>query len=77
MPFAMSSTTFKQYWLPEKKGSDSRKLRTVPKESPQLGQILVPIKSLSLNWRNGIVAIGTCPFPGPDARVSGSDSAGT
>ncbi|KAF5598139.1 hypothetical protein FPANT_3903 [Fusarium pseudoanthophilum] len=72
----MSSTTFKQYWLPEKKGFDSLQLRTVPKESLQLGQILVRIKAVSLNWRDGIVAIGTYPFPGPDALVPGSDGAG-
>ncbi|KAI1031137.1 hypothetical protein LB504_000229 [Fusarium proliferatum] len=72
----MSSTTFKQYWLPEKKGFDSLQLRSVPKESPQLGQILVRIKAVSLNWRDGIVAIGTYPFPGPDALVPGSDGAG-
>ncbi|KAL5618080.1 hypothetical protein FOVSG1_000302 [Fusarium oxysporum f. sp. vasinfectum] len=45
-------------------------------ESPQLGQILVRIKAVSLNWRDGIVAIGTYPFPGPDALVPGSDGAG-
>ncbi|KAF5571512.1 hypothetical protein FPHYL_258 [Fusarium phyllophilum] len=72
----MSSTTFKQYWLPEKKGFDSLQLRAVPKESPRLGQILVRIKAVSLNWRDGIVAIGTYPFPGPDALVPGSDGAG-
>ncbi|KAI1022662.1 hypothetical protein LB503_000151 [Fusarium chuoi] len=72
----MSSTTFKQYWLPEKKGFDSLQLRSVPKELPQLGQILVRIKAVSLNWRDGIVAIGTYPFPGPDALVPGSDGAG-
>ncbi|KAL5615978.1 hypothetical protein FOBRF1_004726 [Fusarium oxysporum] len=41
-----------------------------------LGQILVRIKAVSLNWRDGIVAIGTYPFPGPDALVPGSDGAG-
>ncbi|RKL14565.1 hypothetical protein BFJ70_g15724 [Fusarium oxysporum] len=70
------STTFKQYWLPEKKGFDSLQLRDVPKGSPKLGQILVRIKAVSLNWRDGIVAIGTYPFPGPDALVPGSDGAG-
>ncbi|TVY69959.1 Zinc-type alcohol dehydrogenase-like protein [Fusarium oxysporum f. sp. cubense] len=59
-----------------KKGFDSLQLRAVPKESPQLGQILVRIKAVSLNWRDGIVAIGTYPFPGPDALVPGSDGAG-
>ncbi|KAJ0141470.1 Acetylesterase [Fusarium oxysporum f. sp. albedinis] len=72
----MASTTFKQYWLPEKKGFNSLQLRAVPKESPQLGQILVRIKAVSLNWRDGIVAIGTYPFPGPDALAPGSDGAG-
>ncbi|KAF5646576.1 putative alcohol dehydrogenase [Fusarium sp. NRRL 25303] len=72
----MSSTTFRQYWLPEKKGFDSLQLRRVPKELPQLGQILVRIKAVSLNWRDGIVAIGTYPFPGPAALVPGSDGAG-
>ncbi|ENH64772.1 hypothetical protein FOC1_g10001420 [Fusarium oxysporum f. sp. cubense race 1] len=64
------------YWLPEKKGFDSLQLRAVPKKPPQLGQILVRIKAVSLNWRDGIVAIGTYPFPGPDALVPGSDGAG-
>ncbi|VTT68805.1 unnamed protein product [Fusarium fujikuroi] len=72
----MSSTTFKQYWLPEKKGFDSLKLRSVPKELPRLGQILVRIKAVSLNWRDGIVAIGTYLFPGPNALVPGSDGPG-
>ncbi|KAM0230902.1 hypothetical protein ACHAPO_008958 [Fusarium lateritium] len=70
------SSTFKQYWLPEKKGFDSLQLRNVPKETPRLGQILVRLKAVSLNWRDGIVAIGTYPFPGPDAVVPGSDGAG-
>ncbi|KAG7438133.1 Zinc-type alcohol dehydrogenase-like protein [Fusarium oxysporum f. sp. raphani] len=60
----------------QKKGFDSLQLRAVPKESPQLGQILVRIKAVSLNWRDGIVAIGTYPFPGPNALVPGSDGAG-
>lgn len=72
----MSAATFKQYWLPEKKGFDSLQLRAVPKELPQFGQVLVRIKAVSLNWRDGIVAIGTYPFPGPDALVPGSDGAG-
>ncbi|KAH7186637.1 chaperonin 10-like protein [Fusarium oxysporum] len=70
------STTFKQYWLPEKKGFDSLQLRNVPKGSPKLRQILVRSKAVSLNWRDGIVAIGTYPFPGPDAVVPESDGAG-
>ncbi|KAM0199687.1 hypothetical protein ACHAQD_012260 [Fusarium lateritium] len=70
------SSTFKQYWLPEKKGFDCLQLRDVPKESPKFGQILVRIKAVSLNWRDGILAIGTYPFPGPDAVVPGSDGAG-
>ncbi|KAH6962692.1 hypothetical protein DER45DRAFT_640365 [Fusarium avenaceum] len=69
-------TTLKQYWLPEKKGFDCLQLRDVPKKFPKLGQILVRIKAVSLNWRDGIVAIGTYPFPGPDAVVPGSDGAG-
>ncbi|KAF4984262.1 hypothetical protein FDECE_17122 [Fusarium decemcellulare] len=72
----MPSTTFKQYWLPEKKGFDCLTLRDVPKEQPKFGQILVRIKAVSLNWRDGILAIGTYPFPGPDAVVPGSDGAG-
>ncbi|KAM0439591.1 hypothetical protein ACHAPT_000683 [Fusarium lateritium] len=72
----MASTTFKQYWLPEKKGFDCLTLRDVPKEPPKFGQILVRIKAVSLNWRDGILAIGTYPFPGPDAVVPGSDGAG-
>ncbi|RMJ14436.1 hypothetical protein CDV36_005871 [Fusarium kuroshium] len=72
----MAPTTFKQYWLPEKKGFDCLTLRDVPKEPPKFGQILVRIKAVSLNWRDGILAIGTYPFPGPDAVVPGSDGAG-
>ncbi|KPM36164.1 hypothetical protein AK830_g10414 [Neonectria ditissima] len=70
------SETFKQYFLPEKKGFGSLTLRTVPKESPKFGQILVQLKAVSLNWRDGILALGTYPFPGPDALVPGSDGAG-
>ncbi|PWY95727.1 hypothetical protein BO94DRAFT_541832 [Aspergillus sclerotioniger CBS 115572] len=72
----MSQSTFKQYYLPQKKGFDSLVLRDVPKASPKYGQILVRIKAVSLNWRDGILAIGTYPFPGPDALVPGSDGAG-
>jgi hypothetical protein len=74
--YKMAPTTFKQYWLPEKKGFDCLTLRHVPKEPPKFGQILVRIKAVSLNWRDGILAIGTYPFPGPDAVVPGSDGAG-
>ncbi|RBR26165.1 uncharacterized protein FIESC28_01056 [Fusarium coffeatum] len=70
------SITFKRYWLPEKKGVDSLQLRDIPKEPPTLGQILVRIKAVSLNWRDGIVAIVTNPFSGLDAVVPGSDGAG-
>ncbi|KAL4794345.1 hypothetical protein BDV19DRAFT_399492 [Aspergillus venezuelensis] len=72
----MSQSTFKQYYLPEKTGFDSLTLREVPKITPKLGQILVRIKAVSLNWRDGIIALGTYPFPGPDALVPGSDGAG-
>jgi len=72
----MTGTTFKQYYLPEKKGFDCLTLRDVPKTAPKFGQILVRIKAVSLNWRDGILAIGTYPFPGPDALVPGSDGAG-
>ena len=72
----MSQTTFKQYYLPEKKGFDSLVLREVPKTSPKYGQVLVRIKAVSLNWRDGIIAIGTYPFPGPEGLVPGSDGAG-
>ncbi|KAJ5235456.1 uncharacterized protein N7469_004624 [Penicillium citrinum] len=72
----MSHTTFKQYYLPEKEGFDSLVLREVPKISPKFGQVLVRIKAVSLNWRDGIIAIGTYPFPGPEALVPGSDGAG-
>ncbi|CAG7557854.1 unnamed protein product [Fusarium equiseti] len=54
-------------------GFDSLQLRDVPKESQKLGQILVRIKAVSLNWRDGIVTIGTYPFPEPDAVIPGSD----
>jgi NADPH:quinone reductase-like Zn-dependent oxidoreductase len=73
----MSSPSFKQFYLPEKNGFDSLTLRTVPREPPKFGQILVRIKAVSLNWRDCILAIGTYPFPGPDALVPGSDGAGT
>ncbi|KAF6825246.1 zinc-containing alcohol dehydrogenase [Colletotrichum plurivorum] len=72
----MSQHTFQQYWLPKKEGFDSLTLRRVPKETPGLGQVLVRIKAVSLNWRDGVVALGTYPFPGPDAVVPGSDGAG-
>ncbi|PYI00919.1 alcohol dehydrogenase [Aspergillus sclerotiicarbonarius CBS 121057] len=72
----MSQSTFKQYYLPQKKGFDSLVLREVPKASPKYDQILVRIKAVSLNWRDAILAIGTYPFPGPDALVPGSDGAG-
>ncbi|PLB54154.1 GroES-like protein [Aspergillus steynii IBT 23096] len=72
----MSASTFRQYYLPEKKGFDSLVLREVPKEPPKFGQILVRIKAVSLNWRDGILALGTYPFPGPDSLVPGSDGAG-
>ncbi|RAK97869.1 zinc-dependent alcohol dehydrogenase family protein [Aspergillus ibericus CBS 121593] len=72
----MATPTFKQFYLPEKKGFDSLVLREVSKPSPKQGQILVRIKAVSLNWRDGIIALGTYPFPGPDALVPGSDGAG-
>ncbi|RAH53140.1 alcohol dehydrogenase [Aspergillus piperis CBS 112811] len=72
----MATPTFKQFYLPEKKGFDSLVLREVSKPSPKQGQILVRIKAISLNWRDGIIALGTYPFPGPDALVPGSDGAG-
>ena len=72
----MASSTFRQYYLPEKKGFNSLVLRDVPKMGPKFGQILVRIKAVSLNWRDGIIALGTYPFPGPDALVPGSDGAG-
>ncbi|KAF7558267.1 hypothetical protein G7Z17_g46 [Cylindrodendrum hubeiense] len=70
------SQTFQQYYLPEKNGFDCLTLRNVARESPKLGQILVRLKAMSLNWRDGILAMGTYPFPGPDALVPGSDGAG-
>ncbi|CAG8931313.1 unnamed protein product [Penicillium salamii] len=73
----MSSSIFKQYYLPQKEGFNSLTLREVPKTSPKNGQILVRIKAVSLNWRDGILALGTYPFPGPDALVPGSDGAGS
>ncbi|KAF5862424.1 hypothetical protein ETB97_011698 [Aspergillus alliaceus] len=72
----MALPTFKQYFLPEKNGFDSLMLRDVLKVSPKKGEILVRIKAVSLNWRDGIIAEGTYPFPGPDALVPGSDGAG-
>ncbi|PYI14497.1 alcohol dehydrogenase [Aspergillus violaceofuscus CBS 115571] len=71
-----TNPTFKQCYLPEKKGFDSLVVREVPKASPKFGQILVRIKAVSLNWRDAIIAKGTYPFPGPDALVPGSDGAG-
>lgn len=72
----MPPKTFRQYWLPEKKGFSSLVLRDVPFEPPKFGQVLVRIKAVSLNWRDCILALGTYPFPGPDAVVPGSDGAG-
>lgn len=71
-----TNPTFKQYYLPEKKGFASLVVREVPKTFPKFGQILVRIKAVSLNWRDAIIAMGTYPFPGPDALVPGSDGAG-
>jgi NADPH:quinone reductase-like Zn-dependent oxidoreductase len=70
------STTFRQYYLPEKKGFSSLTIRDVPKIAPQIGQVLVKLKAVSLNWRDCIIAMGTYPFPGPDSLVPGSDGAG-
>lgn len=70
-------STFRQYFLPEKKGFDCLTIRDAVKLLPQYGQILVRIKAVSLNWRDGIIAEGSYPFPGPDAVVPGSDGAGT
>ncbi|KAB8236929.1 zinc-dependent alcohol dehydrogenase family protein [Aspergillus alliaceus] len=72
----MALPTFKQYFLPEKNGFDRLMLRDVLKVSPKKGEILVRIKAVSLNWRDGIIAEGTYPFPGPDALAPGSDGAG-
>lgn len=72
----MTQSTFKQYFLTEKTGFNSLVLRDVPKTAPKYGQILVRIKAVSLNWRDGVIAMGTYPFPGPDALVPGSDGAG-
>ncbi|KAJ5342993.1 alcohol dehydrogenase [Penicillium brevicompactum] len=72
----MPSSTFQQYYFPQKNGFDSLTLREVPKTPPKYGQILIRIKAVSLNWRDGIIALGTYPFPGPDALVPGSDGAG-
>ncbi|GME62121.1 hypothetical protein PENARI_c022G04989 [Neofusicoccum parvum] len=72
----MPESTFKQYFLPEKKGFGCLTLRDVPRTKPRLGEILVKIKAVSLNWRDCILAVGTYPFPGPDALVPGSDGAG-
>ncbi|KKY38490.1 putative benzoate 4-monooxygenase cytochrome p450 [Diaporthe ampelina] len=65
-----------QCWLPENKGFSSLVLLDVPFESPKVGQVLVRIKAVSLNWRDCILAIGTYAFPGPDAVVPGSGGAG-
>ena len=59
-----------------KKIFDSLRLQDVPKESLKLGLILVRIKAVALNWRDGIVAIGTFLFSGPDIDVPGSYGAG-
>ena len=72
----MPQDTFNQYWLPSKQGFDCLNVCQIPKSSPGLGQILVRLKAMSLNWRDGIIALGTYPFPGPDALVPGSDGAG-
>ncbi|KAF7593579.1 hypothetical protein BBP40_011199 [Aspergillus hancockii] len=71
----MTQSTFKQFYLPEKRGFNSLVFRSVLKTSPKKGEILVRIKTVSLNWRDGIIAEGTYPFPGPDALVPGSDGA--
>ncbi|KAE8152362.1 fungal-specific transcription factor domain-containing protein [Aspergillus avenaceus] len=68
--------TFKQYYLPSRTGFSNLTIQEVPKPRPQHGQILVRIKAVSLNWRDGAVATGTYPFPGPEALVPCSDGAG-
>ncbi|PYH80484.1 GroES-like protein [Aspergillus uvarum CBS 121591] len=60
-----TNLTFKQYYLPQKKGFDSLVVREVPKVSPKFGQVLVRIKAVSLNWRDAIIAKGTYPSPDP------------
>ncbi|KAH8596962.1 hypothetical protein B0O99DRAFT_593254 [Bisporella sp. PMI_857] len=72
----MAPNTFRQFWLPKKTGFHNLILRDVPFESPKFGQVLVKIKAVSLNWRDCVLAVGTYPFPGPDALVPGSDGAG-
>ncbi|KAK7720605.1 hypothetical protein SLS57_005384 [Botryosphaeria dothidea] len=72
----MSTTTFKQYYLPEKKCFHCLTLRDIPEVHPKAGQILVRLKAVSLNWRDCVLAVGTYPFPGPDVLVPGSDGAG-
>lgn len=70
------SQTFQQYHFPEKKGFGYLTLRNVPREAPKFGKILVRLKAVSLNWRDGILAMGTYPLPGPDALVPGSNGTG-
>ncbi|GLA18155.1 hypothetical protein AnigIFM62618_005310 [Aspergillus niger] len=70
------SETFKQYRIYSKGSFDGLVLEDVPKAMPKFGQVLVRIKAVSLNWRDGIIAIGTYPFPDRDVVVPGSDGAG-
>lgn len=72
----MRQETFKQYWLPTRQGFDSLAMREIPKKHPGLGQILVRLKAVSLNWRDGIIALDTYPWIGPKELVPGSDGAG-
>lgn len=72
----MPQDTFKQYWLPTRNGFNSLTLREVPTPRPGLGQILVRLKAVSVNWRDGIIALNTYPWIGPDELVPCSDGAG-
>ena len=75
--FEMPPETFRQYTLPSRQGFDCLTLREVPTPSPGLGHVLIRIKAVSLNWRDGIIAQGTYPWTGPfDELVPGSDGAG-
>lgn len=69
--------TFKQYRIYEKGSFDGLVVEDVPKTAPRLGEVLVRIKAVSLNWRDAIIAIGTYPFPERDVVIPGSDGAGT
>lgn len=72
----MSTETMRRWHLKHKNGFDGLEIQTVEKPRAGRGEILVKVYALSLNWRDGIIAHGTYPFPNVDDLVPGSDATG-